>query len=155
DPLIDQERLQPGAVFLCQVTGKNSNKIAQLSLKQDKLGSTKAFPADATTINTFLPGTLVNILVSENEGRGLAGKIMGTVDATADLIHSGIGPNDTDLKAKYKVGSKNKARIICNFPTAKDPKLGISLLPHIMSLTRKHQDGDSKDEKRRPIEVMP
>lgn len=151
DPLIDQERLQPGAVFLCQVTGKNSNKIAQLSLKQDKLGSTKAFPADATTINTYLPGTIVSVLVSDNEGRGLAGKIMGTVDATADLIHSGIGPNDDDLKAKYKIGSKVKARIICNFPTAKDPKLGISLLPHIMSLTQKHQDGDEK----RPLEVMP
>ncbi|OPB46708.1 rRNA biogenesis protein RRP5 [Trichoderma guizhouense] len=151
DPLIDQERLQPGAVFLCQVTGKNSNKIAQLSLKQDKLGSTKAFPADATTINTYLPGTIVSVLVSDNEGRGLAGKIMGTVDATADLIHSGIGPNDVDLKSKYKIGSKVKARIICNFPTAKDPKLGVSLLPHIMSLTQKHQDGDEK----RPMEVMP
>ncbi|KAL9473943.1 hypothetical protein ACSS6W_008323 [Trichoderma asperelloides] len=153
DPLIDHERLQPGAVFLCQVTGKGSAKTVQLSLMQDKLGSTKAFPADATTINTFLPGTLVNILVSENEGRGLGGKIMGAVDATADLIHSGVGPNDTDLKAKYKVGSKVKARIICNFPTAKDPKLGISLLPHIMSLTRKRQD--SKNEQRLPIEVMP
>ncbi|KAM0253366.1 hypothetical protein ACHAQJ_007259 [Trichoderma viride] len=155
DPLIEHERLQPGAVFLCQVTGKGSSKIAQLSLMQDKLGSTKAFPADATTINTFLPGTLVSILVSENEGRGLAGKIMGTVDATADLIHSGVGPNDTDLQAKYKIGSKIKARIICNFPTAKDPKLGISLVPHIMSLTRKYQDTNSGDEKRLPIEVMP
>ncbi|KAL7791917.1 hypothetical protein V8C37DRAFT_381739 [Trichoderma ceciliae] len=155
DPLIDHERLQPGAVFLCQVTGKGSNKIAQLSLNQGKLGSTKAFPADATTINTYLPGTLVSVLVSENEGRGLAGKIMGTVDATADLIHSGIGPYDTDLQAKYKIGSKIKARIICNFPTAKDPKLGISLLPHIMSLTCKHQDTDSQNEKRLPIEVMP
>ncbi|RFU79568.1 rrna biogenesis rrp5 [Trichoderma arundinaceum] len=155
DPLIDQERLQPGAVFLCQVTGKGSNKIAQLSLKQDKLGSTKAFPADATTINTFLPGTLVSVLVSENEGRGLAGKIMGAVDATADLIHSGIGPNDTNLQAKYKIGSKIKARVICNFPTAKDPKLGISLLPHIMSLTRKHQDADSEDKTRLPIDLMP
>ncbi|PTB38367.1 uncharacterized protein TrAFT101_011527 [Trichoderma asperellum] len=153
DPLIDHERLQPGAVFLCQVTGKGSAKTVQLSLMQDKLGSTKAFPADATTINTFLPGTLVNILVSENEGRGLGGKIMGAVDATADLIHSGVGPNDTDLKAKYKVGSKVKARIICNFPTAKEPKLGISLLPHIMSLTRKRQD--STNEQRLPIEVMP
>lgn len=153
DPLIDHERLQPGAVFLCQVTGKGSAKTVQLSLMQDKLGSTKAFPADATTINTFLPGTLVNILVSENEGRGLGGKIMGAVDATADLIHSGVGPNDTDLKAKYKVGSKIKARIICNFPTAKEPKLGISLLPHIMSLSKKRQD--SKDEQRLPIEVMP
>ncbi|KAM0513380.1 hypothetical protein ACHAPE_007844 [Trichoderma viride] len=155
DPLIDHERLQPGAVFLCHVTGKGAAKTVQLSLMQDKLGSTKAFPADATTINTFLPGTLVNILVSENEGRGLGGKIMGAVDATADLIHSGVGPNDADLKAKYKVGSKVKARIICNFPTAKDPKLGISLLPHIMSLTRKRQDTKSRVEQQLPIEVMP
>ncbi|KAL7806024.1 hypothetical protein V8C26DRAFT_356904 [Trichoderma gracile] len=154
DPLIDHERLQPGAVFLCQVTGKGSNKIVQLTLKQDKVGSTKAFPADATTINTFLPGTLVSVLVSDNEGRGLAGKIMGTLDATADLIHSGIGPNNVDLKSKYKVGSKVKARIICNFPTAKDPKVGVSLLPHILSLTQKRQDADTEVTKR-PLEVLP
>ncbi|KAL6864274.1 hypothetical protein J3F83DRAFT_743211 [Trichoderma novae-zelandiae] len=154
DPLVDQERLQPGAVFLCQVTGKGANKIAQLTLKQDKIGSTKAIPADATTINTFLPGTLVSVLVSDNEGRGLAGKIMGTLDATADLVHSGIGPNDVDVKTKYKIGSKVKARVICNFPTSKDPKVGVSLLPHVVSLTQKRQDTDSEDT-RRPLEVIP
>ncbi|KAK5997594.1 rRNA biogenesis protein rrp5 [Cladobotryum mycophilum] len=151
DPL-DQERLQPGAVFLCQVTGKNAN-VAQLSLKQQKLGNTKAIPADASTINTFLPGTLVSLLVSNVDRRGLAGKILGHLDATADVVHSGVGPDGVNLDSTYKVGSKIKARVICNFPTAGEPKLGISLLPHILSLSSKYHE--EAGVKRLPTEVLP
>ncbi|OAA38363.1 Nucleic acid-binding, OB-fold-like protein [Metarhizium rileyi] len=150
---IDQSRLQEGSVFLCHVTGKGSNgNVVQLSLLQKKLGSLKDFPADATTINTFLPGTTVNVLITNTDRRGLAGKVIGHLDVTADLVHSGAGPNGTDLEATYKIGSKVKARVICNFPTAKEPKLGISLLPHITSLTRKHP---AKDNKTLPTEALP
>ncbi|PHH88470.1 hypothetical protein CDD83_7496 [Cordyceps sp. RAO-2017] len=146
DPSIDHERLQPGAVFLCHVTGRGSGgRVAQLSLLQGKLGSVKAVPSEATTINTYLPGTPVNLLVSSVDKRGLAGKVMGHLDATADLIHSGAGPDGADLEALYKVGAKVKARIICNFPTASDPKLGVSLLPHIASLTRKYSSADANN----------
>ncbi|POR34702.1 rRNA biogenesis protein rrp5 [Tolypocladium paradoxum] len=153
DSTIDQERLQPGAVFLCQVTGKGSSgKVAQLSLLQKKLGNVKSVPSEATTINTFLPGTTVDVLISNTDRRGLAGKVMGHLDVTADLVHSGVGPNDTDLEATYKIGTKVKARVICNFPTAKDPKLGISLLPHITSLSRKYPESDAHNL---PTMVLP
>jgi rRNA biogenesis protein RRP5 len=154
DPEIDEERLQPGAVFLCQVTGKASNgKVAQLSLLQKKLGNVKEYPADATTINTFLPGTNVDLLITNIDRRGLAGKIMGHLDATADVIHTGAGPDGVDLASAYKVGSKVKARIICNFPTAKEPKLGLSLLPHITALT--HKRPTKANNKKLPTEVLP
>lgn len=153
DPTIDQASLQEGAVFLCHVTSKGSNgNVAQLSLQQKKLGNVNNVPAEATTINTFLPGTTVNVIVTNTDRRGLAGKVLGHLDVTADLIHSGIGPNNTNLESAYKIGSKVKARVICNFPAAKEPKLGISLLTHITSLSRKHPTGETK---KLPTEVLP
>ncbi|KJZ74775.1 hypothetical protein HIM_05892 [Hirsutella minnesotensis 3608] len=153
DPSIDPERLQPGAVFLCQATGKGSNgRIVQLSLLQSKLGNIKHIPSEATTINTFLPGTTVSVLVSNVDRRGLAGKVLGHLDVTADLVHSGVGPDGADLEETYKVGSKIKARVICNFPTAKDPKMGISLLPHVTSLARKFPASDAHNL---PTTVLP
>lgn len=147
DSGMDRKRLQPGASFLCQV--KTGGKVAQLTLKHEQLGNVSNVPNDATTINTFVPGTAVSLLVTGNDKRGLSGKIIGSVDATADLIHSGVGPDGTDLEAKYKIGSRVKARVICNFPTAKAPKLGLSLLPHITNLSRK------RSKKSLPTEVIP
>lgn len=151
---MNRDRLQEGAVFLCQVTAKKGGgKVAQLTLKQDKIGNVNNHPADATTINTFLPGTAVTVLVTGNSSRGISGKIMGHVDATADLIHSGIGPLGTNVESKYKIGSKVKARIICNFPTAKSPKLGITLLPHLTALTKKRPEGPKRSSL--PLQVLP
>ncbi|EGX93638.1 Nucleic acid-binding, OB-fold-like protein [Cordyceps militaris CM01] len=154
DATFKRERLQEGAVFLSQVTAnQGSGKVAQLTLKQDKIGKVSNHPAEATTINTFLPGTAVNVLITGNSSSGVTGKIMGHVDATADLIHSGIGPFGTDVESKYKIGSKVKARIICNFPTSKDPKLGITLLPHLMALTKKRPEGPKRSSL--PLQVIP
>ncbi|KAI1406599.1 nucleic acid-binding protein [Hypoxylon fuscum] len=135
---IPDSQMQPGTVILCLVTGKNANgKVAQLTTLPSKIGKVQNFASEATTINTFLPGSAVEWMVSEVANRGLIGKVMGSLDVTADLIHSGFGPNALDLESKYKVGKKYKARVICNFPAAKDPKLGISLLDHVVSLRSK------------------
>lgn len=154
DASISDTRLQPGNAFLCIATGLSANrKVAQLSIKTEKLGNIKNFPAEATTINTFVPGTAVEVLVNEISEHGLIGKVMGDLDVTADLIHSGIGPNGTDLAAKYKVPSKVKARVICTFPEAKIPKLGISILDHVKSLqTINAQVGE---EVKPPLHALP
>ncbi|KAI0448135.1 hypothetical protein F4803DRAFT_10545 [Xylaria telfairii] len=133
---ITETRMQPGAVVMCLVTGKTAHgKIIQLSTLQSKLGNLQNFASEATTIQTFVPGSAVELIVSDISKRGLVGKVMGSLDVTADLIHSGVGPKALDLEAKYKIGKKVKARVICDFPTAKEPKLGVSLLDHIMTLT--------------------
>lgn len=139
DKDISDAQLQPGTVVLCLVTGKSSNgKVAQLTTLQSKIGKVQNFASEATTINTFLPGSAVELLVSEISNHGIAGKIMGSLDVTADIVHSGHGPQAVDLDSKYKVGKKIKARVVCNFPTAKDPKLGVSLLDHVLSLRPMH-----------------
>ncbi|KAK8123488.1 hypothetical protein PG999_003406 [Apiospora kogelbergensis] len=142
DKSIPEESMQPGNVMLCQVLTK-SGKVAQLTTLKEKIGQVQNVPSDATTINTFLPGTAVELMVNEISGRGLAGKVMGSLDVTADLIHSGAGPQAVDLEEKYKVGKKVKARVICNFPTSQDPKLGVSLLEHVTKLRPKTVDGSS------------
>lgn len=133
---LPETRMQPGAVVMCLVTGKGAdNKIIQLSALQSKIGSIQNFASEATTIQTFLPGSAVELMVSDISKRGLVGKVMGSLDVTADLIHSGVGPKALDLEDKFKIGKKIKARVICDFPTAKEPKLGVSLLDHVMTLT--------------------
>lgn len=154
DSGIAEGRLQPGNVFLSIATGLSANrKVVQLSTRTEKLGNCKNFPSDATTINTFVPGTAVDVLVSELSERGLVGKVMGELDVTADHIHSGTGPNGTDLEAKYKVGSKIKARVICTFPEAKKPKLGLSILEHVKSLKTLSTQVD--DNRKNPLEALP
>lgn len=151
DKNIPDSQLQPGAIVLCLVTATSANgKVAQLTTLQSKLGKVQNFASEATTINTFLPGSIVELLVSEISKHGIAGKVMGSLDVTADLVHSGIGPQALDLESKYKVGKKAKARVICNFPTAKDPKLGVSLLDHVLSLRTK-QTTTSK----LPLDTLP
>ncbi|KAH8910006.1 nucleic acid-binding protein [Coniochaeta sp. PMI_546] len=143
DKGIPEERLQPGAVVLCLVTGKKG-KITQLSTLRSDIRSIKNDPSTATTINTFLPGTVADVLITDVSARGIVGKVMGHLDVTADLVHSGAGPYGIDLEEKYKAGSRLKARIICTFPAAKNPKLGISVLPHVLSLVPKTAEVDGK-----------
>ncbi|KAH8162095.1 hypothetical protein CIB48_g6153 [Xylaria polymorpha] len=146
-----ETRMQPGTVVMCLVTGKSANgKIIQLSALQSKLGNLQNFASEATTIQTFVAGSAVELMVSDISKRGLVGKVMGSLDVTADLIHSGVGPKALDLEAKYKIGKKVKARVICDFPTAKEPKLGVSLLDHIMTLTPQRTTST-----KRPLDSLP
>lgn len=150
---IDHTKIEKGSVFLCMVTGVSSNgKIAKLSADFQKLGNIKKtnFLTEAPTIDVFVPGTAVEVLVTEVTGTGLAGTIMGLVDATADIVHAGAGATQQDLTNKYKVGEKVKARIICTFPWDERRKLGVSLLDHVVSLSQR-QSADSKG----PLDVLP
>ncbi|KAK0711393.1 hypothetical protein B0H67DRAFT_646768 [Lasiosphaeris hirsuta] len=154
DKSIPEESLQPGSVVLCIVTGKSANgKVVQLSTQADRLGKAKHNPTEATTISTYLPGTAADILVSEVSQYGLVGKVMGHLDVTADLVHSGAGPDGVDLEEKYKVGSRVKVRVICTFPTSKTPKLGVSLLPHVLKMTSKIAEKDGQLVS--PVKLLP
>ncbi|KAI9663440.1 MAG: rRNA biogenesis protein rrp5 [Trizodia sp. TS-e1964] len=128
--------IREGAVFLCLITGINpSGNIVKLSADISKAGNTKkAFVSVAPTVNSLLPGTAVELLVTQVKTSGVAGKVMGLLDVTADFIHSGAGANSKDVEKRFKIGDKARARIICTFPTADPKKLGISVLDHVLSL---------------------
>ncbi len=157
-PNVDVSKIQEGAVYLCLVTGKSSNgNIIKLSVDPQKIGNVKkgGYLADAPTINSFLPGTAVDVLISEVTSTGISGKVMGLLNVTADLIHSGAASSGKDLEKKYSIGSKIKGRIICNFPTSEDKKLGISLQDHILYWRTKTTSSPSVTDGARPVEQVP
>jgi rRNA biogenesis protein RRP5 len=152
---IELSDIQEGRVFLCMVTGLNSSgKIIKLSADAQKIGNLKKanYLTEAPTVDAFLPGTAVEILVAETTSRGIIGKVMGMVDVTADLMHSGAGASGKDLEKKYKIGSKIKGRVICTFPAAEPLKLGVSLLDHVTSLAP--QQTIRNGEKKNPLDVL-
>lgn len=134
----DFSKIEDGSVYLCLVTGISSNgNIIKLTSDSRKAGNIKKshFLANAPSMDCFQPGTAVEFLVTGVTSLGIVGKLMGMLDVTADLIHSGATAVGVDIEEKYKAGKKLKARIICTFPTVEEKKFGISLLDHVVSLT--------------------
>lgn len=132
--------MQEGQVIMCLVTGKGSNgKVLKLSAEPTPFSAASgnksvASVSEAPSVQSFQPGTAVDVLVTEANAGGLAGKVMGMFDVTADIVHSGAGQND-DLSKKYKVGSKTKGRIIWSIPQDDaSRKVGISLMAHLLTL---------------------
>ncbi|EGC41713.1 ribosomal RNA processing protein RRP5 [Histoplasma capsulatum var. duboisii H88] len=131
-------QIKEGTVFLCVVTGHNANgSVVKLSANLPTAGSIKKshFLASAPTINSFLPGTAAEILLTQVTSTGMAGKIMGMLDAVVDIVQSGATAGKEDITARYHVGAKIKGRLICTFPTAEPLKLGFSILDHVVKFT--------------------
>lgn len=132
--------IQEGQVIMCVVTGKGSNgKVLKLSAEATPFSSvsgtkTIASVSEAPSIQSFQPGTAIDVLVTEAGVGGLVGKVMGMFDVTADIVHSSAGQSD-DLSKKHKVGSKVKGRIIWTIPRDDGSRqVGISLLDHLLIL---------------------
>ncbi|TID18833.1 rRNA biogenesis protein-like protein RRP5 [Venturia nashicola] len=135
---IDHSKIQEGAVFLCLVTGFGANrKIVKLSADHSKAGNVKKthFVTDAPTVNAFLPGTAVEVLLTDVTSFGITGKIMGMLDVTADQIHAGGAQGLTNFEKKFSIGSKIKARILFTFPKEDSEKVGISVVDHVLEFS--------------------
>lgn len=114
DPKTDYSSIKEGSVFLCMVTGQNANgSVVKLSANLQSAGSIKKshYLSTASTINSFLPGTAAEILLTEVSSSGLIGKIMGMLDATVDLVQSGGNSGKDDLTKKFQMGAKIKGQI--------------------------------------------
>lgn len=129
--------IKEGTVLICLITSQKTNsKVINLSADIQAAGSMKkdTYLTDAPSVDSYLPGTATEILVTDTSANGIVGKAMGMLDVTADLIHSGSAASGKGLDKKYPIGSKVKGRIICTFPTSEEKKIGISLLDHVVRL---------------------
>lgn len=148
DPLVDYSSIKEGSVFLCMITGQNpSGNVIKLSSNFQASASIKKsnYLASAPTINTFLPGTAAEILLTEVTSNGMSGKIMGMLDATVDSVQVSIN-GKVDLERKYKIGAKIKGRVISTFPAAEPLKVGFSLLDHVLKLSSDARGPGSSDD---------
>ncbi|KAI4197457.1 MAG: hypothetical protein LQ350_005896 [Teloschistes chrysophthalmus] len=150
--------VQEGSVFLCLITGlSSSGNVVKLSADTQKAGHLKKgrFLTDAPNIDCFLPGTAIEILISEVTSSGVIGKAMGVLDVTADVVHAGAMAASKELEKKYTVGGKVKARVICTYPDAEPRKLGVSLLDHVLSLKSNPIQADAASDNPKPIDLLP
>ena len=129
--------VKTGTVLLCLVTGNPKGRMVQLSASLDKLTAMDkpCVLSTAANIDAFLPGTAVEALLTDVARSGLLGKVMGMLDVTADLVHSGLASITDDEELPYKSGKKVRGRLVCTFPAAETKKLGFSLLPNVVGLT--------------------
>lgn len=147
--------LKEGSVFLCMVTGLSSNgKVIKLSANHQKVGDTRKSNVltESPTVDSLLPGTAVEVLISTVEASTFSGIVMGSVNTGADAIHSGAATTGGDLSKKYKVGSKVKARIIFAMTSEETTRLGVSVLEHVLDLSSR-QAGE-KSKPKRPLDTL-
>ncbi|KIY03941.1 uncharacterized protein Z520_00633 [Fonsecaea multimorphosa CBS 102226] len=129
-----------GAVLLCHVLELgSSNKVVKLSADLSQAPILKSAPS----VDTFLPGTKAEILISNVTDAGISGKIMGMLDVTADIVHSASFKDRQAFLAKYEVGKKITGRLICNFPLSDVKKLGFSLLENVVDLSNVNDAADA------------
>ncbi|KAI8932023.1 hypothetical protein NX059_010917 [Plenodomus lindquistii] len=155
-PKVQHAKVQEGAVFMCLVTGTNPDgRIVKLSADHAKAGNlTKGNTLiDAPTIDVFLPGTAVDVLIADSTSSTITGKIMGLIDCTADAYHSGATEKGADVSQKYKLGSKVKGRVLFTCPDSDPRKVGVSLLDHVVTLSTR-MSGKPK-ERKPPLELLP
>lgn len=154
--IFDIAKVHEGQVMLGVVTGKASDgKVIKLAPDFTKMGDiAKHCLSDAPTIDSFLPGTAVEVLITESGRGGIATKIMGMLDATADVIHSGVGARVEDVAAKYKIGSKVKGRVICTFHSSDSKKLGVSFLDHIKTFKALSPNSEKRADKLQPSSII-
>lgn len=154
---VEFSNIEPGTVFLSVVAGQSSDgKIVKLSTNFAKGGKGKKgkLTNETPTIDAVLPGTAVEMSVLEVETTGVAGKIMGTVDAMADVLHSGATSLNANLAIQAKSGQKTLCRVIYTLPKAEPKKVGVSLLRHVRELsTIFSKDGDGSTV--HPLEALP
>ncbi|KAF4551253.1 putative rRNA biogenesis protein rrp5 [Elsinoe fawcettii] len=141
------EDIEEGQVMLCCVTGSASDgKVVKLCPDPLRIGDmSKHTLKETSTIDPIMPGAAVEILVTNTSGAGITGKIMGSVDATADPIHCGSGVNKEAFE-KIKVGQKISARVIFNFPNAENKKVAVSLLEHVRKFEEQAKAGKKKQK---------
>jgi rRNA biogenesis protein RRP5 len=125
--------VKEGAVLLCFVTSKESSRAVRLSAVDHSTNKHKVLK-EALTIDSFKPGTAFEGLITEVSSSGIAAKIMGSLDVTADFVHSGLS-RGVDITKQYRVGKKIQGRIIYSFGGSDSQILGFSVLEHIFNLS--------------------
>lgn len=140
-PLSD---VKTGAVLLCSVVELGSNsRVVKLSADPSRW----AVLANAPSVETFLPGTKAEILIENKTEIGLSGKIMGLLDVTTDLVHSGSCKDKEAFLARFETGKKITGRLICTFPLSDTKKLGFSVLDNVLDMdttSKTDAEGDGK-----------
>ena len=150
-PQLSSAALQIGLVLLCLVTSISSNgKVLKLTANHPKVGDLvkdrRVFVAP--TVDSLLPGTAVEVVITQSSEASFAGKVLGMLNATADNVHCGAGPEGISPASTYPAGSKVIARVIFALTESGNSSIGVSVLNHVLRLggltsPGRHSDGSN------------
>ncbi|KAK9455521.1 hypothetical protein V1511DRAFT_497972 [Dipodascopsis uninucleata] len=125
--------LQVGQTLLLTVLNKPSNGRT-ITLTATPVAKNMPPVTAVENVNTLVPGTLVEVIVSQVTHGGLSGTVAGLVDGTIDFFHC-ASYNTEKFSEKYKDGQKIKARVVSSLISDEKIKIKLSLLSHVMSLS--------------------
>ncbi|KAK5328992.1 rRNA biogenesis protein rrp5 [Exophiala xenobiotica] len=129
--------LMVGSVLLCTVASLSSKSKA-VQLSADLILNNVA--KSASPVDAYLPGTLVEVLLTQVSQDGLAGKVLGLLDVTADTLHSTFFRDKEAFSKKYQVGQKVNGRLIANFALEDNKKLAFSVREDLIGFDGKVED---------------
>lgn len=86
------------------------------------------------SVRSLVPGTLVEATVFISNNSGIICEILGHIQATVDLFHSGI-TSRVDLKSRFPLGTKVRGRILFEPQSQDDDRLAVTLLPSAIDLS--------------------
>lgn len=124
---VEPETLKEGSVHLATVANKN-DRTATVKFTFNK----KTPVTTLASVDSLVPGTLIDALVKHVQPEGLVTRAFGLVDATVNLAHAGAFTHE-DLKHKFSIGSTVKARIVAVLFANNTKKLVLSLLDHVLA----------------------
>ncbi|KAI0639642.1 U3 snoRNP-associated protein Rrp5 [Trametes polyzona] len=141
-PFPEERKLHVGRLLDVSVTKLSGNgRTCTVSVDPQTLRS--ASLTEVSSVNSVIPGALVQSLVTAVQPDGLILQVLGFFDGTVDQFH--LPPGDPE--DNYKIGQKLKARILYDISPSTPPRFALSLADHVVEYTTKAaaSDGASTD----------
>ncbi|KAF8898934.1 hypothetical protein BD779DRAFT_1607574 [Infundibulicybe gibba] len=124
----NEPKMQVGRL-LDTVVVKLSGNGRTCNVSIDSTVFTSASISEVATVQSVLPGTLVQALITAVHPTGLNLQVLGFFEGTVESLH--LCPDATEKT--YKIGKKVKARILYNLDST-PPTFSLALTEHVLNL---------------------
>ncbi|KAI0375236.1 hypothetical protein BV20DRAFT_934020 [Pilatotrama ljubarskyi] len=137
-PFDAEKKLHVGRLLDVVVTKMSGNgRTCNVSVDPQTLKS--ASLSEVTSVNSIVPGALVQSLVTAVQPDGLILQVLGFFDGTVDQFH--LPPGDPE--ERYKIGQKVRARILYDISPSTPPRFALSLVDHVIKYDVKSVQSDA------------
>ncbi|KAJ3090994.1 hypothetical protein HK102_001993 [Quaeritorhiza haematococci] len=127
--------LAEGQLVICSLMSVNANgRVAAVTADTETVAKAMIPASQALTLKALTPGMQANARVKSVLENGLLLSFQGVFEATVDWFHLGhaVGDVEEDIEKKFKENQKLRARIISIDFARK--RIGMTLMPSILSL---------------------
>ncbi|ODV64285.1 Rrp5p [Ascoidea rubescens DSM 1968] len=109
-----------------------ANKTINVTLASNFSKKNQNLVKNISSIDSVVPGNLVNLVISQISKNGIAGKIYGVINSSINLIHLNLF-NFDQLQNNFQVGSIIKVRVLASYIINNSKKLFVSILEKILT----------------------